>query len=78
MKQSRIRSRSRRTVAERRYPDWVFNIREDITRRNMEIYDKQIEQIQARCLEINPDYYSLIWIDKYEVWQQARRDLGLS
>lgn len=58
------------------YPDWVYNIREDITMRNMDLYDRQQENIRIRCLEINPEYYSLSWPDRMNVFTQARADLG--
>ena len=60
------------------YPDWVYNVREDITRRNMDLYDRQQEQTRARCMEINPEYNSLPWLERWEVWTQARKDLGLA
>lgn len=60
------------------YPDWVYNVREDITQQNMDLYDRQQEATHARCLEINPDYTSLPWIDRMKVYSQARKSLGLS
>jgi hypothetical protein len=59
------------------YPDYVYNVREDITMRNMDEYDRQQEAVRTRCLEINPDYYSLPWPERWEVWKQARVSLGL-
>lgn len=70
----RTRSRS----AAHWYPDWVYHIREDITRANMELYDRQQEATRARCLGINPEYSSLPWLDRMDVYTQARKDLGLS
>lgn len=58
------------------YPDWVYNVREDITMRNMDLYDRQQEAIRVRCLEINPDYYTLPWPDRMNVFTQAREELG--
>lgn len=59
------------------YPDYVYNVREDITRRNMDEYDRQQEAVRSRCLEIAPDYYALPWLDRWEVWKKARVSLGL-
>lgn len=59
------------------YPDWVYNVREDITRANMDLYDRQQAQIEARCLEINPNYHTLPWLDRMDVCTQARKDLGM-
>ena len=73
---AKARARSNGTYAHR-YPDWVYHIREDITRANMDRYDREQEVIRSRCLEINPDYYSLPWLDRMGTWTQARKDLGL-
>lgn len=71
---TRSRSRSRAHW----YPDWVFSIREDITRRNMDLYDRQQEQITARCHEIAPGYRDLHPADQYKIWKQARHDLHIT
>ena len=73
----RAKTRSRSGDHAHWYPDWVYNVREDITVRNMDLYDRQQEQTRARCQEINPDYYSLPWLDRWEIWKQARISLGL-
>jgi len=70
-------SRSR-SAAPHYYPAWVYSVREDYTRRNMAIYDRQVEQISARCREINPDYSALHPAEQYKIWKQAREDLGIS
>jgi hypothetical protein len=74
MARTRTRSRSR----DHWYPSWVYSAREDITRANMDRYDREMDATRARCLEINPEYRSLPWLDRQEVWTQARKDLGLS
>lgn len=66
-------SRSRSDV--RRYPAWVFHVREDITRRNMELYDKQQAAIDTRCLELRPDYYSMPFTERFTVRKQAEKDV---
>ena len=77
MARTRTRSRSARP-RDHWYPDWVYHVREDITRANMDLYDRQQDAVRARCLEINPSYASLPWLDRQEVYTQARKDLGLS
>ena len=74
---AKSRARSNGTYA-RRYPDWVYHIREDITRANMDLYDRQQEAIRSRCLEINPDYYRLPWLDRMDIFTRARHELGLT
>ena len=74
---AKARARSNSTYAHR-YPDWVYHVREDITRRNMDLYDRQQEQIRERCLKINPEYHSLPWLDRMEVFTRARQELGLT
>lgn len=73
----RARTRARSASHAHWYPDWVYNVREDITVRNMDLYDRQQEDIRTRCLEINPEYYSLPWLDRMDIFTQARKDLGL-
>lgn len=74
MARTRTRSRSR----DHWYPYWVYSAREDITRANMDRYDRETDATRARCLEINPEYYQLDYLDRQDVWTQARKDLGLS
>lgn len=74
---TKARARSNGTYAHR-YPDWVYHVREDITRANMDRYDREQEAIRSRCLEINPDYYSLPWLDRMDVFTRARQELGLT
>ena len=73
----RAKTRTRSASHAHWYPDWVYNVREDVTRRNMDLYDQQQAAIRSRCQEINPEYYSLPWLDRMEVFTQARKDLGL-
>lgn len=77
MARTRTRTRSARP-RDHWYPDWVYHVREDITRANMDLYDRQQDAVRARCIEINPSYASLPWLDQMEVYTQARKDLGLS
>lgn len=53
------------------YPDWVFNINEDITRRNMAEYDRKRDKVPAKCREINPDYDNLPSREKYKIYKAA-------
>lgn len=73
----RAKTRTRSASHAHWYPDWVYNVREDVTMRNMDLYDLQQEAIRSRCIEINPGYHSLPWLDRMDVFTQARKDLGL-
>lgn len=76
-KKTSARSRSRSGNHAHWYPAWVYHVREDITLRNMDLYDRQQERISARCLEINPDYHSLPFPERMDVYRQARQEIGL-
>ena len=58
------------------YPSWVFVAREDITRSNMALYDRQQEMIDKKCLKINPEYRSLDVRSRFAVRDEAVRQLG--
>ena len=60
----------------RRYPSWVFVPREDLTRANMALYDRQQEQIDKRCLEIDSNYRSIDFRSRFEIRKEASRQLG--
>ena len=72
------RTSSRSRFHDHWYPSWVYSVREDITRANMELYDRQQAATRSRCEEISPGWTSLPWLDRQAVWTQARKDLGLS
>ena len=57
------------------YPTWVYVAREDLTRANMAEYDRQQAALDKRCLEINPDYYKLPMLDRFNIRRQADDDL---
>ena len=55
------------------YPSWVYTAREDITRSNMRLYERQVEQLDKKCLEVNPNYYSLDFRTRFEVRKTAQK-----
>lgn len=55
------------------YPQWVYHINEDVTRRNMAAYDREQEQRKKRLLSFCPDYYSLSFIERLEVEKQFEK-----
>lgn len=57
------------------YPSWVYVVREDLTRSNMALYDRQQEQIDKKCLELNPAYYSLDIRSRFEIRKEASRQV---
>lgn len=75
---ARSRSRSRSRSRLHWYPAWVYDVREDITRANMDRYDALFEAASARCYELRPDYSDLHPREQFEVWKQAREDVGLN
>lgn len=54
------------------YPRWVYTAREDVTRENMRLYDKRQEQINKKCVEINPDYYKLGLRERRAIREKAK------
>ena len=72
------RTRTRSCSHDHWYPSWVFSVREDVTRANMDLYDRQQAATRARCDEIRPGWRELPWLDRQSIWTQARKDLGLS
>jgi len=59
-----------------RYPAWMYSPREDVTKRNMEEYDRTTEIFQQKCLEINPAYYTLPLRERMAVRDKAEEILG--
>lgn len=72
------RTRTRSRSYDHWYPSWVYVAREDLTRANMDMYDRQQEATRTRCFEIDPNWRDLSWLDRQAIWTQARKDLGLS
>lgn len=59
------------------YPAWVYVAREDLTRANMDLYDRQQAAIDARCLAINPEYNRLPLRERFDVRREAEKSLGI-
>lgn len=59
-----------------RYPREVFSPREDVTQNNMKEYDRKRDMFFRKCLEIDPDYYSLGLKDRMIVREKAEEILG--
>ena len=53
------------------YPDWVYSINEDITRRNMAEYDRKMDKVFAKCRELDPDYDRLPMLERFKVYCKA-------
>ena len=56
------------------YPDYVYNVSMDITRRNMAAYDKRRERITEKCYELAGSaqkYRDLSCIEQYKIYSQA-------
>lgn len=58
-----------------RYPPEVYCIREDVTRENMRKYDEYQKRLKAKCLEIDPNYYSLGLRDRMDVLAEAKMEI---
>lgn len=62
-----------------RYPAWVYNIREDITRENMRQYDKQQEERRRKFdqvqRELYPAYYEMRGRERLEAMRDIERRL---
>ena len=60
------------------YPKYVYSYREDVTRANMREYDRKKKEFEDKCLEINPDYFSLNFRQRMEVRRKAEEVLGFN
>lgn len=58
------------------YPPWVYHINEDVTRRNMAAYDREQAEREKRLLSFCPNYYSLSFRERHEIYQQFRKMEG--
>lgn len=58
-----------------RYPPEVYCIREDVTRENMRKYDEYQKRLRAKCLEIDPNYYSLGLRERLDVKAKAKIEI---
>lgn len=73
---NRNRQRENRRAKYQNYPSWVYSIREDVTRANMKAYDHTTEIFRQKCLEIDPDYYSLSLRERMTVKDKVEEILG--
>lgn len=58
------------------YPKHIYSARIDITRRNMQEYDRKMDAIYDKCMEIEPDYYHLTMRERMAVREKAADLLG--
>ncbi len=58
------------------YPKECFHINEDVTRRRMKAYDRWLNRLHAKCLEISPDYERLPLRDRLDIHRAAERMIG--
>ena len=58
-----------------RYPPEVYCIREDVTRENMRKYDEYQKRLKAKCLEKDPNYYSLCLRERMDVLAEAKMEI---
>ena len=54
------------------YPKEVFNIREDITQKNMRRYDASQAKILAAILERYPNYNNMSLNERYAIREEIR------
>lgn len=57
------------------YPKEVYNKDEHITRQNMRDYEKKMELVEKKCLELRPDYHSLGFKEQYKIRDEVRKSL---
>lgn len=53
------------------YPAEVYNIREDVTRKNMHDYDHKQNKLMREVLKIAPNYYQLEIRERFAVRQRV-------
>ncbi len=60
------------------YPRRVFSINEDVTRRNMEFYDHQVDRWYAIAVQLYPNYFKLGLRDRLSLKQKIDEAAGYS
>ena len=60
----------------RMYPKECFHINEDVTRRRMKAYDRYLDRLHRKCLELAPGYEKLPVRDRLEIHRAAERMIG--
>lgn len=58
------------------YPREIFSYREDITRKNMEEYDRKKKLFYDKCVELNPDFFNLKLRERMKVRDAVEIILG--
>ena len=57
------------------YPKKVYNINEDITRLNMRAYDAKQLRVEARILELYPDYYKMSLFERSDIRYKIEKEM---
>lgn len=57
------------------YPKEVYNIREDITRLNMKAYDARQSRIEAKILELYPNYYKMSLFERKSIRSNIEKEM---
>ncbi len=60
------------------YPRRVFSINEDVTRRNMEFYNHQVDRWYAIAEQLYPNYFKLGLRDRLSLKQKIDEVTGYS
>ncbi len=58
------------------YPKEVYSYREDITRKNMEEYDRKKKLFYDKCVELDSNFFNLGFRERTEVRDAAEALLG--
>ena len=58
------------------YPREVYNIREDVTRKNKQDYDHKQNKLTRECLKLDPSYYSRPLRERMAIRQRVLNGLS--
>lgn len=58
------------------YPREVYNIREDVTRKNKQDYDHKQNKLTRECLKLDPSYYSRTLRERMAIRQRVLNGLS--
>lgn len=60
------------------YPKWVYNIRVDVTQRNMREYERRAEKVQQTCEELHPNFLKMTMRERSKIREEVIHMLGYS
>ena len=61
-----------------RYPGYIYNINEDVTRANMKEYDRKKELWYKSAEELYPNYWDIPFRERIKLYEKISEYVGFS